>query len=460
MLFNSFGFLFVFLPLAYGAFVLASRSEIARGWTLVGVSLAFYGYWDVRFVPLLVASTVVNWLLAAAFFKSRQRGFLVAAIVIDLLVLGYFKYVNFGLEILRPLFPAMPAEIGVILPLGISFFTFHHIMYLADCYAGRGPFYSFRNYALYIVLFPQILSGPLVRHYEIIPQFPLDPWREGAAERWARGYVLLVIGLAKKVLLADPLGRIADPLFAKAAAGAALSFGDSWTAALAFTFQIYFDFSGYSDMAIGIALLFGYQLPFNFNAPYQATSVREFWRRWHMTLSRFLRDYLYIPLGGNRLGIPRQVYAVMVTFLLGGLWHGAGWSFVIWGGLHGLALMIGVLWHDHGPRLPAPVAWLITFLFVIVAWIFFRAPDLASANAMLAAMSDVSGLASLEISGRALRLILIAAAVSIIGPTSQAVVFERLRPRAWVAVATAAGLIFTLLQLNRGLSYQFIYFQF
>jgi len=272
--------------------------------------------------------------------------------------------------------------------------------------------------------------------------------------------VLLVIGLAKKVLLADPLGRIADPLFAKAAAGAALSFGDSWTAALAFTFQIYFDFSGYSDMAIGIALLFGYQLPFNFNAPYQATSVREFWRRWHMTLSRFLRDYLYIPLGGNRLGIPRQVYAVMVTFLLGGLWHGAGWSFVIWGGLHGLALMIGVLWHDHGPRLPAPVAWLITFLFVIVAWIFFRAPDLASANAMLAAMSDVSGLASLEISGRALRLILIAAAVSIIGPTSQAVVFERLRPRAWVAVATAAGLIFTLLQLNRGLSYQFIYFQF
>jgi alginate O-acetyltransferase complex protein AlgI len=458
MLFNSFQFLLLFLPAAWLAFALAAHSQGPRSWVLIVASLVFYGYWDIRFVPLLAASTALNWLAAAAYFRTRKRSILVAAMAADLAVLGWFKYVNFALATIKPLAPFLPAEIGVILPLGISFFTFHHIIYLADCYAGRAALYRLRDYALYIVLFPQILSGPLVRHNEIVPQFSLDPWRDGASGRWARGFVLLVIGLAKKAFLADALARVADPLFTAAAAHHALGFAQSWLAALAFTFQIYFDFSGYSDMAIGIALLFGLSLPFNFDAPYRAANIQDFWRRWHMTLSRFLRDYLYIPLGGNRSGVPRQIFAVLATFLLGGLWHGAGWHFVVWGGLHGAAVLTAVAWRRAGYAMPEPCAWALTFLFVVFAWVFFRAPSLEAATVMLRAMANFAS--SGAVSLRPLPLIAIAAAVAWIGPTSQTVALERLKPQTWAALATAAGLIAVLLRLNGGLAYKFIYFQF
>ena len=263
----------------------------------------------------------------------------------------------------------------MLLPIGISFFTFHNIIYLADLHAGRAPRYSLRDYGLYIALFPQILAGPLVRYYEIVPQFRLSPLREGWEARCVQGIALFLMGLGKKVLLADALASLADPVFA-ASGEPALAMGEAWTAALAFPLQIYFDFSGYSDMAIGLGLMLGFGLPVNFNAPYRADGLREFWRRWHMTLSRFLRDYLYIPLGGNRHGLVLQVAALLVTMTLGGLWHGAGWSFVAWGALHGLGLASGVMWRRWLPPIPRPVGWAMLMAFLLVSWVFFRAPSL------------------------------------------------------------------------------------
>jgi D-alanyl-lipoteichoic acid acyltransferase DltB (MBOAT superfamily) len=454
MLFNSFAFILGFLPLALGGYWLLANTGTARLWFLLAASLAFYSYWDWRFTPLLVGSIVVNWLAAGLYFAWRRRGVLVAAIVVDLLCLGVFKYLGF--------FDAIVADAAgwqmrlplLALPLGISFFTFHHIIYLADLLRGTAPRYRFRDYALYIALFPQILAGPLVRHREIVPQFAPAPGRSGWDVRLAQGIGFFVIGLAKKLLFADPLAGHADPVFASAASGA-ISIGEAWTAALAFPLQIYFDFSGYSDMAIGLALLFGFVLPYNFEAPYGATSLRDFWRRWHMTLSRFLRDYLYIPMGGNRHGLPRQVWALMATFLLGGLWHGAGWTFVVWGGLHGAGLAAGVAWRRWLPPLPQPVGWLALMLFLIVTWVFFRAPSLHAAGNVLAAMAGWG--TSAPVAG--LRTIALAAAVALIGPNSQEFV-ARLEARRWVALAGAAVTALLLLKLGDAPSYEFIYFRF
>jgi len=292
MLFNSFEFLLGFLPAALLVYAAVRQWEAGRCWVLIIISLVFYGWWDVRFVPLLVGSVIVNWLAAWVFFRWRWRPILVIAMIADLSVLGWYKYTNFLISVLDEVTGLHAPMLSIILPLGISFFTFHHIIYLADCWRGRAPFYSFRDYALYITLFPQILAGPLVRHSEIIYQFHESSWRTTAAEQWSRGFVLITIGLAKKVLLADSIAAFIDPTYASAAAHS-LSGEQAWLAALGFAFQIYFDFSGYSDMAIGLALLFGFTLPVNFDAPYRATSVQDFWRRWHMTLSRFLRDYLH-----------------------------------------------------------------------------------------------------------------------------------------------------------------------
>lgn len=456
MLFNSHIFLLVFLPLVLAGFLL-SRAEATRIWYLIGVSLVFYGYWDLRLLPLLTASVLANWLAAAAWARWRRRAILWGAILGNIACLGYYKYLGFFAEILRAVTAWEMPSTSVALPLGISFFTFHHIIYLADALRGGAPHYRFREYFLYIVLFPQILAGPLVRHSEIVHQFHLDPWRQGWPERVGRGLVLLVIGLAKKVVIADRLSPLADPLFAGAAAGQALGLTQGWTAALAFTGQIYFDFSGYSDMAIGLALLFGLSLPMNFDTPYRALSVREFWRRWHMTLSRFLRDYLYVSLGGNRHGLPREMLALMATMLLGGLWHGAGWSFVVWGGLHGLALAGGRMWSRLGRPLPWPVAWGLTLLFVVVTWVFFRAGSLAAAAQVLSAMAGIQGLGPAT---EGWPLIAGALAVAVVGPNSQTLALSLLRPGRWPAYGAAAALAWVLLELGGKESYEFIYFQF
>ncbi len=454
MLFNSFAFIFGFLPPVLAGYWLLAGYEIGRLWFLFGASLVFYGYSDWRYLPLLIASIAVNWAAAELYFARRRRKVLVAAIAADLACLGVFKYLGFFEGIVADITGWQLPVLALALPLGISFFTFHHIIYLADLLRGPAPRYRLRDYALYIALFPQILAGPLVRHREIVPQFGLAPGRAGWDERLARGIALFVIGLAKKVVLADALSAVADPVFAQAAT-ASVTVGAAWTGALAFPLQIYFDFSGYSDMAIGLALMFGFALPYNFAVPYRATSLQDFWRRWHMTLTRFLRDYLYIPLGGNRQTLPRHVLAIAVTLVLGGLWHGAGWTFVIWGALHGMGLAAGVLWRRWMPALPALAGWVVLIAFLLVTWVFFRAPSLVAASRMLAAMGGWAPPAPLS----SLRTIVFAGAVALIGRSSQDFA-ERLRPGRLVALVGAAATVAVLMKLGDGPSYEFIYFHF
>jgi len=457
MLFNSFAFLLVFLPAALVLHALVER--FAPQWRLlllVVLSFAFYGYWDWRFLPLLAASILVNWALAEFYWNSTRRELIPLAIAANLLVLGFFKYFNFFAELAAAL-PGLPAaRFDIVLPLGISFFTFHHIMYLADLRAGIAPRLGLVRYALYIAFFPQILAGPLVRWSEIVHQFDERPYaRPDAAERVARGVMLLVVGLAKKVFLGDPLSEYVNPVFLAAAQGKAPSVIEAWSATLGFTFQIYFDFSGYTDMALGLALLFGIVLPQNFDAPYRATSLQDFWRRWHMTLSRFLRDYLYVPLGGSRHGLAVQLFALFATMALGGLWHGAGLTFVAWGVAHGLGLGAGVLWRKAGLRMPGLAGWAITFAFVVLAWVLFRATTFESAILIYKALF---GFAPLGVGFR-WRTLALAAAVAIIGPTAWAAV-HRMPPWRSIAVAFAILLVSVLLKIGDDANYEFIYFQF
>ena len=457
MLFNSFVFLLAFLPAALAVHGLAERYRPAwRLPVLVLLSFVFYGWWDPRFVPLLAASILVNWAIARAFLAAPQPWLIPGAIAANLLVLALFKYLDF-LADLADLIPGVDlARPGWVLPLGISFFTFHHIMYLTDLRAGRAPGFGLVKYALYIAFFPQVLAGPLVRWSEIMHQFDERPYaRPDAAERIGRGLMLLTIGLAKKVFLGDPLAAYVNPVFQAAEAGRVVGAAEAWQAVLGFTFQIYFDFSGYTDMALGIALLFGIVLPQNFDVPYRATSLRDFWRRWHMTLSRFLRDYLYIPMGGSRSGLGIQVGALFATMALGGLWHGAGLTFVAWGALHGLGLGAGTLWRRAKLPMPALAGWLLTGLFVVLTWVLFRATSFAGA---LRIYEGLLGLGPAG-SGFKWRAIAAAAAVAMIGPTAWAAV-HRLPP--WRGLAILFGLLFVvvLLKIGDDANYEFIYFQF
>ena len=325
--------------------------------------------------------------------------------------------------------------------------------YLVDVRRGQAPAHRLWSILLYISFFPHLIAGPIVRHNELLPQFAEHPLRPGVAERLGKGLTLFIIGMAKKVLLADPLSRLADPIFA--AAGSATSFGAAWTGALAFSFQLFLDFSAYSEMAIGLALMFGLWLPENFRRPYMATSLRDFWRRWHITLATFLRDYVYIPLGGSRRGPARHALAVMVTMGACGLWHGAGWTYVVWGLLHGAGLIVCAAYQSLQRPLPAPVGWLLTMLFVIVGWVIFRAANFTAAYDLLMAMTGFNGLDG-RIQGRT--LLLCAAAVSLM-PSSHELI-ERLKPLPAIAGPLAAMFAFMMLRINTEAPVTFIYFQF
>jgi len=457
MLFNSFVFLLAFLPAALALHALAER--VRPGWrlgVLVGLSVVFYGWWDPRFVPLLGASVLLNWWVSRLYLRAPGPWLIPAAIALNLAVLALFKYLDF-LTDLADLIPGVDlARPGWVLPLGISFFTFHHIMYLTDLRAGRAPGFGLTKYALYIAFFPQVLAGPLVRWSEIMHQFDERPYdRPDAAERIGRGLMLLTVGLAKKVFLGDPLAAYVNPVFQAAAAGKAVTMAEAWQATLGFTFQIYFDFSGYTDMALGIALLFGVVLPQNFDVPYRATSLQDFWRRWHMTLSRFLRDYLYVGFGGNRRGLAVQLAALLATMTLGGLWHGAGLTFVVWGALHGAGLGAGVLWRRAGLPMPALLGWVLTGLFVVLTWVLFRATSFE------AALGIYKGLFGLTEPGAGFkwRALLPALAVALLGPTAWAAV-HRLPPRRWLAVLFGLLFVVVLLKIGDDANYEFIYFQF
>ncbi len=458
MLFNSQAFIMGFLPVVLGAYYWLGARPAARQAVLVAASLVFYGWWDLRFVPLLAGLTLANWLVVRAYARRRRPWWLLAGVAGNLAVLGVCKYADFAAATLSAMVGVAHRPWGIILPLGISFFTFQKISYLVDLRRGDRHVYGLLEFAAFVTFFPQLIAGPLVRHNEIIPQFALPPRRPQMWENLARGAALFLIGLAKKVALADTIAGVCDPVYARAAAGAHPGMAEAWAAAGSYALQIYFDFSGYSDMAIGLALMFGLRLPFNFAAPYRATSIRLFWRRWHITLSRFLRDYVYIPLGGNRDGPGRQAVNVVTTMLLGGLWHGAAWTFVAWGGLHGAALAADSAWHRAGLRMPRPLGWLLTTLFVVGGWVLFRSPDFTTAARMLAGMLGAAGVGRVHVDNAA--VLAIAAAVVLVSPPSQVLALERLRPAPWLAVPAGVALVLLLLLVGGRVPNEFIYFQF
>ena len=403
MLFTQFEFIFMFVPVTLvGYFLLGkfSTSATPRLVWLAAASLFFYGYWDIRFIPVIAVSVVLNylfgWRLSTTPMGStaRTRVFVVA-IAANLLALAVFKYTNFLIGIVMSVTHAHLAKLPIVLPLGISFFTFTQIAYLADVFAGYANERNFAKYTLFVTYFPHLVAGPILHHREMMPQFGSEASRWFSPERMAVGLTVFGIGLFKKVVIADGFALIANPAFA---AADHLSTFDAWCGALAYSLQIYFDFSGYSDMAIGLSSMFGIVLPFNFDAPYKSRSIVEFWRRWHITLSRFLRDYLYIPLGGSRRGDARRYVNLFTTMLLGGLWHGAGWTFVMWGGLHGIYLIVNHGWTGLRARsavaariaanpLYPMAALLLTQCCVVVAWVFFRAEGFHAATRMLRAMA-------------------------------------------------------------------------
>ena len=456
MLFNSQLFVLGFLPLVLAAYYAAPGRRGRQAVMVVG-SLAFYAGWDPRFVPALVGLTVANWAVARVWGALRRDWLLVAGVVMNLGVLGVCKYANFLGAELYGLMGLDWAPLPIILPLGVSFFTFQKISYLVDLRRGDRHVYGLLEFSAFVTFFPQLIAGPLVRHNEMIPQFARDPRGEAVWENLSRGAVLFVIGFAKKVGIADTAAAMADLVFGQAALGP-VGGAAAWAGAGAYAVQILFDFSGYSDMAIGLGLMFGLRLPFNFDAPYRAVSLRDFWRRWHMTLSRFLRDYVYIPLGGSRAGASRQAVNVVATMLLGGLWHGAGWNFVAWGGVHGVGLAVNGAWVRTGWRMPAVAGWAVTLVFVVLAWVLFRAPDFATALRMYSAMAGVNGWGGVRVEGQ--WLLAAAAAVALVGPTSQAVALERLRASRWMAGAAGAALAGLLVLAGGRVPNEFIYFQF
>lgn len=397
MLFSTPEFLFLFLPVTFVGFAIVSTAISLRAgalWLTVA-SLIFYGYWDTSLLPLIVLSVVVNFCLGRALFANRSKPLLILGLCFNLGLLGYFKYAGFFIENAEKLLGTKLAELNIVLPLAISFFTFQQVAYLVDVYKRRAIEPDFLNYCLFVSFFPQLISGPIVHHSEMMPQF-----RDAAREWFSRkllpvAIAFMVIGLYKKVVLANGIAPMADGVFLIAQTDVP-AFWDAWKGALAYTFQIYFDFSGYTDMAVGIALLFGIRLPMNFNSPYKSASIIDFWRRWHMTLSRFIRDYIYIPLGGNRVGRSRRYTNMMLAMLIGGLWHGAGWTFIVWGGLHGLYLAINHGWRHFRPKSAPPgflSTWssrLITFLAIVVAWVFFRADDFGDAMRLLTGMAGLA----------------------------------------------------------------------
>jgi alginate O-acetyltransferase complex protein AlgI len=398
MLFSSYTFLFQFLPATLLAFAAARRHSPRSGiMVLLGASLFFYGAWRPVYLSLLLASIAVNFCLGLRMEDPlRRRATGIFGVALNLAVLCYFKYTGFVLDSLNNATGVSLPFANIVLPLGISFFTFQQIAYLVDVMRGARVERDIVSYALFVTFFPHLIAGPLVHHAEMIPQFKRG--RTGrSAVLAARGLAIFAAGLFKKVVIADNLAQFVSPVFAHLDAGGGVTTPWAWLATLAYSLQIYFDFSGYSDMAIGLALLFGIRLPVNFRSPYKAASIVDFWRRWHITLSRFLRDYLYIPLGGNRLGERRRYLNLLVTMLLGGLWHGAGWNFLAWGGLHGIYLSINHLWHSwRGDDARAPsgllavatrvLSWAVTFFAVVIAWVFFRARTMAGAGQMLGSL--------------------------------------------------------------------------
>lgn len=396
MLFNSPEYIFGLLPISVIGFFLILHflgRAAAKTW-LVLASFVFYVWTNAMYLPLILTSICVNFTIGRGLQTNLVAGhkkklLLIAGLVFNLGLLGYYKYYNFFITNMNAVLGTHTDFIHVILPLGISFFTFQKIGYLVDSYKGIVHKHSFMDYALFVMFFPQLVSGPIVHHNDVMPQF--DKFEGIRTRNLVGGIFLFLAGFIKKVFIADTFAIWANSGFNNPD-GLALVSG--WVTSLSYTFQLYFDFSGYSDMAVGAALMFNIKIQSNFNSPYKATSIQDFWRRWHITLSNFLRDYVYIPLGGARRGLSRTYFNLFVTFVLGGIWHGASWTFVAWGVLHGVAVVVHRFWTTLGLRMPRLLGWALTLLFVNFAWIFFRAESFTTALKVIKAMLGMDGLKS------------------------------------------------------------------
>ena len=462
MLFNSYVFIFVFLPVAYAVFWMLRTARSRYVWlTLTGY--LFYSYWNPWFCFLMAFSTLVSYGAGLGMLRwsdpRRRRLCLIVPITVDLLLLGFFKYANFGLDTARSVFHVFGTEVAlphlnVILPIGISFYTFHTISYIVDCYRGQvKPTRNFFEFSAYVSLFSQLVAGPIVRFRQI--EEDLENIAHADRRRWlSKGISFFVIGLVEKVLVADSLAAFVDPALAQYHG---LSTLGAWLAMLGYTFQLYFDFSGYSTMAVGLGYMFGLRIPQNFNSPYKALNPSDFWRRWHISLSSCLRDYVYIPLGGNRGGRWNTYRNMFLTMLIGGLWHGASWTFVAWGAYHGLLLVVYHRWSAWWDAVPARLAQGFTFLLVIVGWTLFRSHTFEMAMTLLGKMFTLESGALVSQLPLATLLVATAGAWAVAGPNAFELRHEwSLKGR--VALALAFGACLAIIAGTR--SSPFLYFQF
>lgn len=400
MLFNSYEFLFLFLPITFFVYFWLNNKRLtqaSKAW-MVFASLFFYSWWNIIYLPLILGSILFNFAVGSTISKISsgtlksgisRKGLLTFGIVTNILLLGYFKYMDFFIGNANILLGTQWDLMHIVLPLGISFFTFTQIAYLVDAYRDEVKEMDYLNYTLFVTFFPHLLAGPILHHKEMMPQFDSIKSKAVNYKNIAAGLFLFSVGLFKKVVIADTFAQWANAGFETAQA---LNLIEAWATSLSYTFQLYFDFSGYTDMALGVALMFNIRLPINFNSPYKALNIQDFWRRWHITLSRFLRDYIYIPLGGNRNGEFRTYSNLFTVFLIGGLWHGASWMFVIWGALHGFAIVIHRAWQQMGQKMNTLLAWFLTFNFINITWVFFRAEDWVQAKNILHGMIGGNGI--------------------------------------------------------------------
>ena len=401
MLFNSYEFIFFFLPITLGIYFWLNKKRLtsaSKAW-MVFVSLFFYSWWNAIYLPLMLGSILFNFAIGSTIThingaQSPKKRFssktlLIFGIVANVLLLGYFKYMDFFIANINAMTNAHMDLIHIVLPLGISFFTFTQIAYLVDAYRDEVKEMDYLNYTLFVTFFPHLLAGPILHHKEMMPQFNSLKSKVINHKNISAGIFLFSVGLFKKVVIADVFAEWANAGFQTTEA---LNFFEAWATSLSYTFQLYFDFSGYTDMALAVALMFNIKLPINFNSPYKAFNIQDFWRRWHITLSRFLKDYIYIPLGGNRNGEVRAYANLFTVFLIGGLWHGASWMFIIWGALHGSAIVVHRAWQKMGLSMNKWLAWFITFNFINITWIFFRSKDWAQANNVIYGMIGKNGI--------------------------------------------------------------------
>lgn len=400
MLFNSYEFIFFFLPITFGIYFWLNKKHLtqaSKAW-MVFASLFFYSWWNIIYLPLILGSILFNFTVGSTISRIYSthpvkkgispKTILTFGVISNILLLGYFKYMNFFITNANTLIDTHWDLLHIVLPLGISFFTFTQIAYLVDAYRDEVKEMDYLNYSLFVTFFPHLLAGPILHHKEMMPQFDAIKNKVLNYKNISAGIFLFSIGLFKKVVIADTFAQWANAGFETTQA---LNFFEAWATSLSYTFQLYFDFSGYTDMALAVALMFNIKLPINFNSPYKALNIQDFWRRWHITLSRFLRDYIYIPLGGNRNGEFRTYSNLFTVFLIGGLWHGASWMFVVWGALHGIAIVAHRAWQQMGQQMNTFLAWFITFNFINITWIFFRAKDWTQTNNIISGLLGNNG---------------------------------------------------------------------